>query len=252
VIPIEDSVPRHCPPLITWTIIGINVAVFLYETTLPPQALEQFMMLFGVVPARYTSGEFGYHFLGGKIVGYWPFLTSLFLHGGWAHIFGNMWTLWIFGDNVEDQMGPLRFTIFYLCAGIVASIFHIMANPTSTLPTIGASGAISGVLGAYYVLFPRARIILMVPIFFFPFFFELPAFFYLAFWFLEQVLSGTFALAAPRWAGGVAWWAHIGGFLFGVFTCRLFLLGAKTRHWCGNTYAELSDTWGFFNNRERI
>ncbi len=149
-------------------------------------------------------------------------------------------------------MGPLRFVIFYISAGVAASIFHVLANPSSTMPTIGASGAISGVLGAYYVMFPRARIILMIPIFFFPFFFELPAVFYLAFWFLEQVLSGTFALAAPKWAGGVAWWAHIGGFLFGVFTCRLFIIGSKTRHWCGKTYAEQSDAWGFFSNRDRI
>jgi membrane associated rhomboid family serine protease len=147
----------------------------------------------------------------------------MFLHGGWMHIIGNMWTLWIFGDNVEDRMGPLRFVLFYLLCGLAAGVTHWLTNPDSTIPTVGASGAIAGVLGAYFFLYPHARIIAMVPIFFWPFFFELPAITYLGFWILSQIFSGTLSLALPKDVGGVAWWAHVGGFIAGAALHRLFV-----------------------------
>ena len=145
-----------------------------------------------------------------------PFLvTSMFLHGGWLHVFSNMWTLWIFGDNVEDRLGHGRYLGFYLLSGLAAAAIHTLTNTDSTLPTIGASGAIAGVMGAYFVLFPGARVVTLIPIFFWPLFVELPAILYLGFWFLTQFYSGTLSLAAGRDAGGIAWWAHVGGFLVG-------------------------------------
>jgi membrane associated rhomboid family serine protease len=133
-----------------------------------------------------------------------------------------MWTLWIFGDNVEDRMGPGRFAIFYLLCGTIAGSAHLLTNPDSTVPSVGASGAIAGVLGAYLLFFPTARLIVLFPIFFFPFFFEVPAVFYLAIWFFGQLFSGTAALAGPQEVGGIAWWAHIGGFIGGILLCGLF------------------------------
>ena len=142
-------------------------------------------------------------------------------------ILANMWTLWIFGDNVEDRMGPVRFTIFYLVCGSIAGLTQVLTNPDSTLPSLGASGAIAGVLGAYFLFYPTARLIVMFPIFFFPFFFEVPAVFYLAIWFFAQLFSGTLALAGPQQVGGIAWWAHIGGFVSGMLLCWLFVRGPR-------------------------
>jgi membrane associated rhomboid family serine protease len=147
----------------------------------------------------------------------------MFLHGGWSHIIFNMWALWIFGDNVEDRMGPLRFTLFYLTCGLIAGVVHVLTNPESTVPTVGASGAIAGVLGAYFLLFPQARLVVLVPILFIPLFFELPAVLYLLFWALMQLFSGTLALAGPTDVGGVAWWAHVGGFSAGLLLHRFFV-----------------------------
>ena len=152
----------------------------------------------------------------------------MFLHGGWAHIIGNMWTLWIFGDNVEDRMGPVRFTVFYILCGLVAGVVHWFTNPHSAVPTVGASGAIAGVMGAYFVLFPHARVVVMVPVFFYPLFFEVPAVTYLLFWALSQVFSGTMAIAGPGEVGGVAWWAHVGGFTAGLVLHALFVQPRRT------------------------
>ncbi len=248
-IPIQDSVPRRCPPVMTWTLIAVNTAIFLLETQLPPPALEYIFYLFGLVPAKYTQFAWATDIAKG-VTGLWPFLTCMFLHGGWIHVLGNMWTLWIFGDNVEDEMGPLRFLLFYLLSGIAASLIQIVTNPFSTVPTVGASGAIAGVMGAYYVLFPRARIILMVPIFFIPFFFEIPAVFYLGFWFLEQFFSGTLSLASSPYESNIAWWAHVGGFAFGIFFHRL-LLWKDGRRPCRRYYDEYRP-WGMMHPRERI
>src|ERR1700738_742884 len=221
-LPIRDTIPSRHPPIVTWVLILINGVVFLFELTMPEPALEQFFYLFGIVPARYTHPGWAL-WVGLPIDDYWPFLTSMFLHGGWMHIIGNMWTLWIFGDNVEDRMGPIRFLFFYLLCGLAAGSVHWFTNPHSTIPTVGASGAIAGVMGAYLVLFPPSRIIVLLPILFFPFFFELPAVTYLGFWALTQVFSGTLSLASPADVGGVAWWAHVGGFGVGILLQFFFV-----------------------------
>jgi len=175
------------------------------------------------VPARYSDPEWA-RAVGLPLHSVWPLLTSMFLHGGWLHLIGNMWTLWIFGDNVEERMGRARFLGFYLLCGLIAGLTQWLTNPGSTLPTVGASGAIAGVLGAYFVLYPHARIIVLLPILFVPFFFELHAVVYLAFWFLSQVYAGTIGSLAPEPVEGVAWWAHVGGFIAGAALQRLFVL----------------------------
>ena len=221
-IPIQDTVRSRNPPQAVYALIGLNVLVFGLELTLPHEDLDRLFYLLGIVPARYAHPEWASR-VGFPVDDYWPFLTSMFLHGGWAHIIGNMWTLWIFGDNVEDRMGPFRFTVFYLLCGLVAGVVHYFTNADSEVPTVGASGAIAGVLGAYFVLFPRSQIVVMVPIFFYPLFFEVPAVTYLLFWALSQVFSGTLALAGPVQVGGVAWWAHVGGFSAGLLLHPLFI-----------------------------
>ncbi|HVT15375.1 MAG TPA: rhomboid family intramembrane serine protease [Thermoanaerobaculia bacterium] len=221
--PLRDTVPSRHPPVMTWALIAANALVFLYQLTLPPQAQELLAYRFGIVPARFTDPYWA------SLVGFpadhlWPFLTSMFLHGSFFHILANMWTLWIFGDNVEDRMGPFRFLVFYLLCGFAAGGIHWLTNLDSTLPTIGASGAIAGVLGAYLALYPRARILTFLPIFIIPLFFELPAFVYLGIWFISQLFNGTFSLGTDAAAaGGVAWWAHVGGFLAGLLLFPLFL-----------------------------
>lgn len=224
-IPIRDTVPRRRLPIMTWSLIAINVAIFLFELSLAPDDLEALFYIFGVVPARYTHPEWAVA-LGLPIDDYWPFITSQFLHGGWLHLIGNMWTLWIFGDNVEDRMGPWRFLAFYLITGIIAGLTHWFTNPDSVLPTVGASGAIAGVLGAYFVLFPKARIIGVVPIFFWPFFIELPAVAYLLLWFVTQIFAGTMAGVTTEDVGGVAFWAHVGGFIAGMALRWVFVPSA--------------------------
>ncbi|VAX26920.1 FIG056164: rhomboid family serine protease [hydrothermal vent metagenome] len=219
--PVKDTVPRRDFPYITWMIILINGMVFLFEISLPEDSLKQLFYLFGVVPARYSHPDWAVLF-GLPLDDYWPFITNMFLHGGWIHIIGNMWMLYLFGDNVEDRMGHGRFLVFYLLSGIAASITYFIFDMHSTVPAIGASGAIAGVMGAYLVMFPTARVITLIPIFFLPFFIEIPAFLYLGVWFASQVFSGTFSLLAPEAGGGIAWWAHIGGFIAGMVLLPVF------------------------------
>jgi membrane associated rhomboid family serine protease len=220
-IPIRDTIPRQHFPFAVSALIAINVGVFIWEIAIPPDMTAQFIYLFGLVPARFThaawAAETGFPHT------YWPFLSTMFLHGGWLHIIGNMWVLWIFGDNVEDRMGPVRFVIFYILCGLSAGIVHVLTNPGSTVPAVGASGAIAGVMAAYFVLYPHARIVAMFPIFFYPLFFTVPAFVYLGFWFLTQFFSGTLAIATQRQVGGIAWRAHIGGFASGILFFSFFL-----------------------------
>lgn len=220
--PVKDTIPSRTPPVMMWMLIGVNTLVFLYELGLSERELEVFFYYFGLVPARYTHPDWAM-FVGFPLDDYWPFLTSMFLHGGWLHFLGNMWTLWIFGDNVEDRMGPFRFLLFYLLCGLMAGIVHWMTNPHSTIPTVGASGAIAGVMGAYFVLYPTARVITIVPIFFFPLFLELPAILYLGIWFYGQFFSGILSLVGPGQVGGIAWWAHIGGFIAGILLRFVFV-----------------------------
>jgi rhomboid family protein len=220
--PIRDSVPSLSVPVVTRALILINAVVFFFELALPQEAVEELFYLFGLVPARFTDPDWAAS-VGLSGESYWPLLTHQFLHGGWLHLILNMWTLWIFGDNVEDRMGPVRFGFFYVACGVLAGLTHLLTNASSTLPSVGASGAIAGVLGTYLLLFPTARLVMMVPILFFPFFFELPAVLYLGFWFFSQLYSGTLALVGPGQVGGIAWWAHVGGFVAGLLLCRLFV-----------------------------
>jgi len=226
--PLQDSIPRRQSPLVTITLILVNCVIFIFELSLSQPMLERFIYLFGVVPVRFIDPAWGDE-IGITVNSYWPFLTSMFLHSGWLHIISNMWVLWIFGDNVEDHMGHVRFLVFYLVCGVVSSVFHLVTNIHSTVPAIGASGAIAGILGAYFLLFPLSRIIVVFPVFFWPFFFELPAFIYLGVWFFIQFFSGTLSLVLPGNAGGIAWWAHIGGFFTGIILYRLFIIKHKSK-----------------------
>ena len=219
--PIRDTIPSRHVPFMTWTLICVNVLIFIYQLGLPDRELGRLIYSFGLVPARYFSPEWSAS-VGLPRMDVWPFVTSMFLHGGLLHLVLNVWTLWIFGDNVEDRMGPFRFLAFYLSCGLVAGLAHLAFNLSSTVPTIGASGAIAGVLGAYLILYPGARVVTMIPIFFWPVFFELPAFIYLGFWFVSQFLSAALSTSGTPGSGGIAWWAHIGGFLAGLILHRKF------------------------------
>ena len=227
--PLGTSIPRRSQPLMTWLIVGLNVLIFFAYSDWPAPRIEALFGHYGIVPARYTHPQWAQH--NGLAAGdLSPFLWSMFLHGGLLHLVGNMWTLWIFGPNVEERIGSLRFGLFYLLGGLMAGLVHVWANGDSTIPTVGASGAIACIMGAFLSLYPHARVLFMIPIFFYPFFFVWPAGLYLVYWFGLQFFSGTLALASPQAAGGVAWWAHIGGFLFGALVCRLFCIRQR-RTW---------------------
>jgi membrane associated rhomboid family serine protease len=225
-IPVRDDIPSRTQPYVTASLIAANVLVFVYELLLGEQ-LAEFFYEFAVVPIRYFADFYvtpdGAHYVVTDRDHILPLFTSMFMHGGWAHLIGNMIYLWIFGDNVEDRMGRFRFILFYIHCGLSASAAHIIANPYSTVPSLGASGAIAGVLGAYLILYPKARVILAIPIFFFPYFVEVPAIIFLGFWFLQQILFGTLSLGVESaQTGGIAWWAHIGGFAAGALLVGLF------------------------------
>ncbi|NVM23193.1 MAG: rhomboid family intramembrane serine protease [Desulfobacterales bacterium] len=215
-IPIRDTIRSETYPIVNSLIIAVNVVVFLAELS-QGQEINKFIYTYGLVPARYTVPQISAYFTSSQQV--ISFLTFMFLHGGLLHLLGNMWSLYIFGDNVEDRLGHLRYLGFYLLCGLASGVSHLAINRYSEMPTIGASGAIAGVMGAYLVLYPRAKVLTLVPIFFFFQFIEIPAFFFLGLWFLLQFLS---AAAAPAHAGGIAWWAHIGGFIFGIIFLKLF------------------------------
>ena len=217
-IPIRDRNPSGTFPFVTVSIIALNILVFLFELSLG-QGLDSFLFQFGVVPIKvYYSTDIP----GSNIINtYFPFLSFMFLHGGFVHLIGNMWYLWIFGDNVEDRLGRIKFVIFYLICGIGSAIVHVYFNSQSGVPCVGASGAIAGVLGAYMVTFPRARVLVLIPLFIVWQTIELPAIIVLGFWFLIQFFSGTASISSTH-GGGVAWWAHIGGFVLGVILIKLF------------------------------
>jgi rhomboid family protein len=210
--PIKNAVPTRYPPVVTVALIIVNCVAFLYELSLSPGELEAFLVRYALVPGQ-LFGPDGH---AAAPSDYFPFLTMMFLHGGWLHLIFNMWTLWLFGGSVEDRLGHGRYLAFYFACGIVASAAHVTANPGSSVPALGASGAIAGVMGCYVRQFPLARLVVVFPILFFPFFFEMPAFVFVGFWFLIQVLQGTIALLTPAAAGDVAWWAYVGGFVVGL------------------------------------
>jgi membrane associated rhomboid family serine protease len=212
-IPIKDRNPTYRFPVVNIAIIVANIAIFLYEVSLGSR-LESFFLRFGVVPLDFSTSFNSSH---GSVATYVPILSSMFLHGGWLHLGGNMLFLWIFGDNVEDKLGHGRYFVFYVMCGIAASLVHIVIDPSSGIPTVGASGAISGVLGAYLLMFPKARVVTLIPIFIFVHVAELPAFIVLGFWFVLQFFSGLVSLGyQTAGMGGVAWWAHVGGFVSGL------------------------------------
>src|SRR6202163_1045935 len=201
-IPLRDVIPSRTTPYITVTIIILNVLAWLFELALPPDVRTLFLQGYGLVPADFHATTL---------------ITSMFLHGGWMHVLGNMWYLWIFGDNVEDRLGHGRFIVFYLLCGVIAALGQIAIDPQSTLPTIGASGAIAGVMGAYFVLYPHSRVLTLVPLIIFWEIIELPAIFLLGFWFLMQLFSaGAIAATASTRGGGVAFAAHVAGFITGI------------------------------------
>ena len=216
-IPIRDQIQPRSYPVVTRAIIGLNVLVYLFQMTLG-ENIERFIYTYGLVPARYSVPEAAAHYTSGEQI--FALFSFMFLHGGFLHLLGNMWFLHIFGDNVEDRMGSTRFLLFYLLCGWVSGFAHLWSNWTSTMPTIGASGAIAGVMGAYLILFPGARIITLIPIFFIPYFIEIPAVVFLGIWFLFQSFYAS--LPGPEGGGGIAWWAHIGGFVFGMIAVKLF------------------------------
>ncbi len=225
--PLQTSVALRYPPVVTWLLIAANTAVFLFETSLPRAVLESFLQHHALVPARYfVPGWAELHGLDPGDLS--PFLTNMFLHGGWFHLIANMWTLYIFGPAVEDRLGPGRYLLFYLVCGLGASWAHAAMNAGSTIPALGASGAIAGVLGAFMRLFPLARVIVMVPLLFIPYFFTLPGALFAGFWFALQLVQGLGSLLAGPTAGGVAWWAHVGGFVFGWLIVPL--LYNRNRH----------------------
>jgi membrane associated rhomboid family serine protease len=207
----------------TWGLIALNIVVFCYERSLGGAFLPGFLEGYGLVPARFTDPWWATSASVPSTAAI-SILMSMFLHLNWAHLVANVWTLWIFGDNVEDRMGHARFLVFYFLAGLLAGVVHCLVHPHSTIPAIGASGAIAGVLGAYLVLFPQSRIVVAIPVLLFFFFARLPAIFYLLIWVGTQVASGMMASLGPEHIEGIAWWAHTGAFLSGVAICRSFLL----------------------------
>lgn len=211
--PLYDTVRSRRLAFVNWTLVALNGLVFYYEMTIGEAGLTRLVQDWGLVPARLSLVN---------AENWVTILTSMFLHGGWVHILGNMWTLIVFGNNVEDRMGHGKYLVFYLLSGCAAALLQTYLAPASQTPMIGASGAIAGVLGAYLILFPRARIASLVPIFFIFTLVEVPAVIFLGFWFVLQLFSGWLALQGAV-TNGVAWWAHIGGFIFGVLTVPLFL-----------------------------
>jgi len=206
-IPIRDLNPRNSYPIAVILIILANIYLYFNYASLPEPLLKKFFLKWGLLPSDFRLINL---------------ITYQFLHGGLFHLISNMWALWIFGDNVEDKMGHIRFILFYLLSGIIAGIVQVFIFPTSEIPCVGASGAIAGIMSVYIALFPTAVVLCIVPILFYPLFIQVPAIFLGIFWFLSQLLNGILSLGFPE-AGGIAWWAHIGGFLGGIFISPFFL-----------------------------
>jgi membrane associated rhomboid family serine protease len=219
-LPLQDDQPRYSTPYVTYFLIGLNLVIFFFEWTLDPASLKNLILQLAIVPAHLTAffaGSPRYPLLAVVL----PFFTSMFLHGSWMHVIGNMWFLHIFGDNIEDYLGHFKFLVFYLMCGVIAMAAQVVSDPSSRMPALGASGAIAGVLGAYFLLYPRARVLTW----FFVFVIYLPAWIVLGEWFVLNFFAGAAALSAAgmgRNVGGVAFWAHVGGFVAGMLLIKLF------------------------------
>lgn len=229
-IPFRDNIPSRRYSFVTAGLILANAVTFLYELSLSPEDLRALIDTSGVTPTRLSmTGQGPVENVGVFVA---SSLSGMFLHGGWFHLIGNMWYLWIFGDNVEDRIGHLRFLIFYLLCGALASLSHILFNLGSSVPSVGASGAVAGVLGAYLISYPFARVLTLVPLFLIWPVVELPAVLVLGFWFLVQLLNGTASVAvASETAGGIAWWAHIRGFLAGIVLIMMLAKAPERRYY---------------------
>lgn len=221
--PLKDTIRARGVPFVNYAIIAVNLLVFALEATLGPRQLQSFIFSFGLIPRQLFAGGTGEVF---------TVLTSMFVHGGWFHVLSNMWALFIFGDNVEIRLGHGRYLFFYLLCGVAAALTQALLEPSSPVPVVGASGAIAGVMGAYVLAFPHSRIVTLIPVFFIPWFVEIPALLFIGFWFLSQLFSGVFALAGgAAAASGIAWWAHVGGFGAGIL-----LLGVLGRRRSGSEW----------------
>ena len=222
-IPLRDDQPTFSTPFVNYFLIVLNIVIFLWEFSLGVQShreLNSFLAEFGVVP-RHTLAVLTGHSYDSLATAVVPLFTSMFLHASFLHVAGNMLFLWIFGDNIEDYIGHFQYLVFYLVSGVAAGATHILVNQTSRVPSVGASGAIAGVMGAYFILYPRARVLIWFPPIFF---FHVPAWLMLGYWFVGQFLSGTMTAIAEtsQTSGGIAFWAHIGGFVAGVLMINLF------------------------------
>lgn len=226
-IPYKDLAPAHRFPFVTLLLVAANVLVFLYEFFLPEPAATEFIYRYSVIPLEFRLGHNTE--LSPGLPPFATVFTSMFLHGGWLHLIGNGLYLWVFGDNVEDRMGPVRFLIFYLLCGTVATFAQIYSNFRSDIPALGASGAIAGVLAAYLRLYPKGRVAVLVPVFYFLRSVVLPAWVVLGLWFLLQIVEARMAPASQANAGGVAYFAHIGGFVAGLLFMPLFMPGKRPR-----------------------
>ncbi len=222
-IPIRDTAPCHTTPYVTWGLIILCTSLFIFLQFLPEPVQREIIYKYGMVPIRYSNPQWAAYF-GLPPDGYLSFFTNLFLHGDWMHLLLNMWFLWIFADNIEDRMGHFRFIIFYLICGFLATFLQWYYKPELVVPVVGASGAIAGILGAYFFLYPYARIIILVPLFFWPFYFNLPAIGFLGVWVIIQLHNATTPMVFEHIAIDVAWWAHLGGFITGSIIYRFFLL----------------------------
>ncbi|MEJ2010598.1 MAG: rhomboid family intramembrane serine protease [Anaerolineales bacterium] len=210
--PIRDTIRSRSVPIVNYALIAANILIFLFESALSQRGFQTLLGSFGLIPANFTLTS-AHSLL--------TIFTSMFLHGSWFHVLSNMWFLFIFGDNVEDRMGSVRYLSFYLLSGVAAALVYVFIDPSLKDPTVGASGAIAGVLGGYFYLFPRARVLTFVPLFILPWFIEVPAVVFLGLWFVLQVFSGLTVSSVAM--GGIAWWAHIGGFVFGYIIVRFFV-----------------------------
>lgn len=219
-IPYRDNLTCSYPPWLTWTLISTNAAIFIYLFTLPKPLHDQLLFTFGLVSIRYTEPLWASD-LATTTPAYLPFISSMFIHGGWIHLIMNMWLLWIFGDNVEDRMGAGRFLLFYVTCGMLAGCAQVLSAPDSEIPAVGASGAIAAVMGAYLRMFPHARIILWVPLFFLPIFLEVTAIGFLGYWIIIQLSRAALALSSSY--AEVGWWGHVGGFVAGYMLHPLFI-----------------------------
>ncbi|NSW90480.1 MAG: rhomboid family intramembrane serine protease [Firmicutes bacterium] len=216
--PLRDNIPSFKRPFVTYTLIVTNTIIYLFQFLLPSRLEEMFVFKYGFVPIAFLKA-IAEHRL--TVQDFYPFLTSMFIHGNWTHLISNMWTLWLFGDNIEDRLGHFRFILFYLLSGFFAMFSHFIFYSNSFIPAIGASGAIAGVMGAYVILFPYSRIITFIPVLFVPLFVRIPALIYLAIWFLIQLYNGAVSSILGGRGSGVAWWAHIGGFISGILFLKL-------------------------------